>query len=974
MRPLRIEFSAFGPYPDRVVVDFAALAHRGLFVIAGDTGTGKTTIFDAMLYALFGRTRVDAEEVRSHHADSDVRTAVRFDFEADGTHYVVERAPAQPRPKTRGTGTTTQAASASLVRVAADGTTTALTNRSNDVTANCATLVGLDATQFQRVVLLPQGEFARLLTAPAGEREALLTKLFGGAAHEELAVALRHRATTAREAVADVTSRAAELRSVWAEVVANAAATHLVDLPDPIDAEESDVAALVRATDVLGEEATTAEHLATSAEGAAAVARTRRAEDVEAARRFAAAASARAELADLDGRRSAVTTAADNARLAADAARVLQAWEVAAGRRGSADELATQRDMLVADIRTLLGTAGAGAEAPPEHLAVVAARRSAELTEQARILEAHSDAAARQRAAEEAVEATIAARTAAAAIHDARRAERDGLAADLPTVEALDALVGSAEAALALATSAADAAGDLADVAAAAAAAQEAVSAARSAYDDALHHFTASQAPVLAQLLTTGSPCPVCGSAEHPAPATDPTGSFIERAHLDDLGAQLDRARATAQKLALDAATLHERLGSDAITGVEELRARQRGAAIALDEARAERADVLERHRRLADVDAALSTAAAGLAAAEGAVPTAEALHRAAAGVADEAEAAATGIDATRLTAQAAALTRAEQLLDELGARTVAAVTAQHQAAAAEEGLADLLGRSPFADLDAARSARLDAQVIQDALAEEQATGGRAAELTAVLQELETLGIPERSPALDAAERTAVAAEERAATARARAASLQTLHATADRHSAAHAAFVESTVRALATSERTARAAKVFASGGATGLSFRQWVLGSVLDEVLDAAAVHLMRMSSGRYGLRRRAGSLDLEVTDAHTGRPRPVASLSGGEQFQASLGLALGLADVIGRGGTASGHRYDALFVDEGFGSLDPHALSQAVEALYDLQAGGRTVAVITHVEAMKQELHVGIDVRRRPDGRGSVLSVHP
>ncbi|MBM3684828.1 MAG: SMC family ATPase, partial [Actinobacteria bacterium] len=226
MRPLRIEFAAFGPYPERVVVDFAALTHRGLFVIAGDTGTGKTTIFDAMLYALFGRTRVDAEEVRSHHADSDVRTAVRFDFEAGGTHYVVERSPAQLRPKTRGSGTTTQAASASLVRIEANGTTTSLTTRANDVTVTCAALVGLDAAQFQRVVLLPQGEFARFLTAPAGEREALLTKLFGGAAHEALAVALRQRATSAREAVADVTSRAAALHSVWTDVVVGAASTH----------------------------------------------------------------------------------------------------------------------------------------------------------------------------------------------------------------------------------------------------------------------------------------------------------------------------------------------------------------------------------------------------------------------------------------------------------------------------------------------------------------------------------------------------------------------------------------------------------------------------------------------------------------------------------------------------------------------------------------------------------------------------
>ena len=105
-----------------------------------------------------------------------------------------------------------------------------------------------------------------------------------------------------------------------------------------------------------------------------------------------------------------------------------------------------------------------------------------------------------------------------------------------------------------------------------------------------------------------------------------------------------------------------------------------------------------------------------------------------------------------------------------------------------------------------------------------------------------------------------------------------------------------------------------------------------------------------------------------------QPAGSLSGGEQFQASLALALGLADVVSHGGSASGRRFEALFVDEGFGSLDPEALQVAVDALHHLHAGGRMVGAITHVEAMKQDLHIGIEVRRLPDGRGSTLVVRP
>ena len=165
-------------------------------------------------------------------------------------------------------------------------------------------------------------------------------------------------------------------------------------------------------------------------------------------------------------------------------------------------------------------------------------------------------------------------------------------------------------------------------------------------------------------------------------------------------------------------------------------------------------------------------------------------------------------------------------------------------------------------------------------------------------------------------------------------------------------------------------------------MPLRRWVLAIELDRVTAAANVHLQRMTSSRYTLRRRqevqdarkAFGLDLDVVDAHTGRPRATTSLSGGEQFQASLALALGLADVVSQGGGASGKRFEALFVDEGFGSLDPAALQEAIGALHQLHATGRMVGAITHVEAMKQDLHVGIQVKRLPDGKGSTVMVSP
>ena len=148
-------------------------------------------------------------------------------------------------------------------------------------------------------------------------------------------------------------------------------------------------------------------------------------------------------------------------------------------------------------------------------------------------------------------------------------------------------------------------------------------------------------------------------------------------------------------------------------------------------------------------------------------------------------------------------------------------------------------------------------------------------------------------------------------------------------------------------------------------LTFQRYVLAALLDDVLRAASLRLAAMSRGRYQLQRRedladarrAGGLDLEVFDEYTGRSRPASTLSGGEGFMASLSLALGLSDVVQA--YAGGVQLDTLFIDEGFGSLDPESLDMAMKALIDLQQRGRTVGVISHVEEMKQQIDVAIEV---------------
>ena len=169
------------------------------------------------------------------------------------------------------------------------------------------------------------------------------------------------------------------------------------------------------------------------------------------------------------------------------------------------------------------------------------------------------------------------------------------------------------------------------------------------------------------------------------------------------------------------------------------------------------------------------------------------------------------------------------------------------------------------------------------------------------------------------------------------------------------------------------------ASGkNARRLSLQRYVLASLLDDVLAHASERLRVMSTGRYRVlrdetlrdARQAGGLDLLIEDQYTGEARPIATLSGGESFQAALALSLGLADVIQA--LSGGIRVDALFIDEGFGTLDGEALERAIEELLKLRDGGRLVGIISHVAELRQRISSRIEVRKSK--RGSTIAVHP
>ena len=173
MRPLKLTISGFGPYAGVQELDFERLGRSGLYLITGDTGAGKTTIFDAITFALFGEASGDSREpamLRSKYAKAETPTYVELTFAYNGSTYTVRRNPAYERAKTRGTGMTAQAADAQLTKP--DGSTV---TKLKEVDRAVREIIGLSREQFSQVCMISQGDFRRLLQANTDERKKIFT-------------------------------------------------------------------------------------------------------------------------------------------------------------------------------------------------------------------------------------------------------------------------------------------------------------------------------------------------------------------------------------------------------------------------------------------------------------------------------------------------------------------------------------------------------------------------------------------------------------------------------------------------------------------------------------------------------------------------------------------------------------------------------------------------------------------------------
>ncbi len=1012
MRLHRLELSAFLAFPGREVVDFDELGEAGLFLLHGRTGAGKTSLLDAVCFALYGDVpgaRSGGARLRSDHAGPDARTEVVLEATLRGRRVRVTRAPEQERRKRRGDGVTTDPHAVSVVRIEDDGSETVLATRHDEATRELADLLGMTREQFCQVVLLPQGGFARFLHAGSDERERLLRELFDVGRFADVEAWLRDRRQaeeralgTAMGAVRDAVSRAAQVADVeppdgWAAEPGSAAPwleERLVvaeaDAATAADAGEHAEARLTRADEALAAATALAARQAQAAAAARELAewesgraeRDAKAQTLAAARR-AAPAQAHAEL--LHAREQATAQAGREAAEAVAAARdagvdVRAAEPEAEGRLFDAEELGAppQSERLRGAAASLRGDAGAARallgrerELREREAAVVALheearRRTAESEELRRGV---AEAEARRPALEEAVAAARDAAARAAGLREAalaaeRRAtrgeERDRLAGELDAARERHAI------------------------------ARDAHAEARDAHAALLEQRLEGIAAELAGRLADGAACAVCGSTEHPHPAAAPEGGIVDETRVRAAREDAARRAAVREDAERELAALERRLAAATAVAGDAPLARLRADAVATvrlrEEAERLAAGGAPVSAALGELESTLSDTMrrCGEAEVAAAQAAAEARQRSAALDADrEAVAMARGgaasIEArvTALLVGADAAERAGDLLDDadrVAREADAARTAAHAA----------IARAGFADLSALREAARDPD--EQAELEAAVRGwdeGMAARRAASARE--ELAQAAALPAPDVTTLQSTAAEARAAAEKARgdlaiARRRQTeLRALRERLDAALEAAGPVRERFVVVRELSD-----LASGGLGNrlrMRLSAYVLAARLEAVAAAASVRLGSMSAGRYALEHadddargnRRGGLDLRVVDAWTGRDRAPSSLSGGETFLASLALALGLADVVTA--EAGGARLETLFVDEGFGSLDDEGtLDEVLAVLDELRDGGRAVGIVSHVAELRQRIPAQLRVERGRTGSHIVRPATP
>ena len=1007
MRLRRLTVSGIGPFADTFSIDFDALTAGGLFLLEGPTGSGKSTIIDAVVWALYGgvaggRDSTDAR-MRSTHASPSRESFVDLVFSVEAGTFRVRRTPQWTKAGNKNPTN----ASAKLWRLSESAVEAQqfdageiLEAKPAGTGAEIARLVGLSREQFLQTIVLPQGKFADFLTLDSTKRTALLEQVFDTSAYRRVAELLKERAAAAQ-------SKVDSARGEWASSVEGlATALRLegeakAELAEAADAA-GDPADAVRTTALATAAVLRAEEESESAEEESALAAKR-------ARERAVAAQEAADLASRLQKRSRLLACRDRLRaeepeidkldeslaahaLAAGVASFLAAFDRAKAELGQAER---RFALLDASDRSPHDVDAATLESQTALLETMTSL-TGRLTELAAV-EKELAASRRERTAAREVlrraqEKVAAARARASALPQAILRVEERLAAEEAEASRVESL--ELEAA-----SLAKAAARFADLDRARSASKEANAAvakaaaafeeARLLRDEQTLAWTASMSAIIAGGLSEGEACPVCGSTEHPAPAP-PSNVKATREDVEDA----EKSAAAARGLLAETEKHAVRAQAEVASAEADLKGLTReSVASALERTRSELASARRAQRKAAASQVELRDLRERSEAAGSSLSAAQSEQAAA-------EARIAGLDAAVERAQARIvpeLAGYETISERLKAhveranaqrRLVEAVRellgARGQLDAREGELSAALSEAGFADATAARKAfmpREAAEAARTRVAEHRQASHDVARDLAAPEIAELTG--DEAPDVEGTARLAEEAAEtsRAAQRRAAVANERSLGARAQLGVVSERE--EAWARLQSSAGPVLRLANLANAGSdsITKIPLATFVVRHRFEQILDRANERLADISLGRYQLARsdekERGSREiktgLSVTvidrdgEADGAAKRSPRSLSGGETFYVSLALALALADVVRaeNGGIA----LETLLIDEGFGSLDEDTLGLVMSTLTGLARDGRAVGLVSHVAEMKKMIAERVTVRPLGDGSSRV-----